>query len=412
MVVCSEYDSDARVRRQAEALASRGDQVTVFALHAQGRPKMEIVDGVRVVRARTRKYRGDSTRAYMSLYLGFGVRATLWLLRRLRSFDLVQVHSIPEVLVFAATAHAASRVPVLLDIHDLSEQLFASKFRKRGAFMTAIRLSTRASLWLADEVLTVHDEYAQTIRSMTKRPVNVMVNAPDDRIFKPRPFRPWDPNGEVVFGYHGLIAPRHGLVNVVEALKRLRDDVDARLLLFGGGDGLPAVRQRVAELGLQDVVRLPDAPLPVTEVVKEIEPVHIGLVPSLRDPWTDHVLPTKLLEYATLGIPVITFRNPVIERYFPPDAVTFVDPATPENLYTAMRMLASDPERGRKQAERAAEIMADICWPAQRQAYLDLIDRMVGRRPRIARQRRAEDRGDAPTRAATALVDTGQPGHE
>ena len=36
----------------------------------------------------------------------------------------------------------------------------------------------------------------------------------------------------------------------------------------------------------------------------EIDRVHIGLVPSVRDEWTDGVLPTKLLEYAALGIPV------------------------------------------------------------------------------------------------------------
>ena len=73
-------------------------------------------------------------------------------------------------------------------------------------------------------------------------------------------------------------------------------------------------------------------------------------MPSQRDPWTDDVLPTKLLEYAVLGIPVITFRNPVIERYFPEDSVTYVDPASAENLLVAMRTLATDQDRARRQA--------------------------------------------------------------
>ncbi len=89
-----------------------------------------------------------------------------------------------------------------------------------------------------------------------------------------------------------------------------------------------------------------------------LERANVGLVPSQRDPWTDEVLPTKLLEYAALGIPVITFRNPVIERYFPEDSVTYVDPASAENLLAAMRALVTDPERARRQAERASDVMA------------------------------------------------------
>ena len=43
MLVVSEYESDARVRRQAEALVERGDEVTVVALHADGRPEIDDV---------------------------------------------------------------------------------------------------------------------------------------------------------------------------------------------------------------------------------------------------------------------------------------------------------------------------------------------------------------------------------
>src|SRR5690606_18098638 len=124
-------------------------------------------------------------------------------------------------------------------------------------------------------------------------------------------------------------APRHGLVNAVEALAKLRLEVPgARMQILGSGDGLPQLRARVEQLGLTEVVSLPTALLPITEMPAFLERAHIGVVPSQRDAWTDEVLPTKLLEYAVSGIPVITFRNPVIERYFTDDAVTYVDPAS------------------------------------------------------------------------------------
>ena len=135
----------------------------------------------------------------------------------------------------------------------------------------------------------------------------------------------------------------------------------------------------MADLGLTGHVDLPDRLYPVTEIAAELDRVHIGLVPSVLDVWTDDVLPTKLLEYAALGIPVITFRNPVIERYFPEDSVRYVDPASPQNLRLAMLELARDPARAAAQAKRASEVMRQLRWSQQKRIYFGVIDRLAGR---------------------------------
>ena len=382
MMICSEYEANPRVRRQAEALVARGDEVTVLALHAEGRPRRDVVDGVRVVHTPTRKYRGDSTSSYVSLYGGFLAHATGWMLRQPRAFDLVQAHTMPEAVAFTATLQRLIGVPLLLDVHDLTERLFVSKFRDRGLVLATVRASTRLAVRFANEVLTVHEPYAAIIRQWTKRRVSVVLNSPDARLFAPRPFRPRE-SDDVVFSYHGLIAPRHGLVNAVEALAKLRQEVPgARMQVLGSGDGLPPLRARVEQLGLTNVVSLPTSLLPITEMPAFLERANIGVVPSQRDPWTDEVLPTKLLEYAALGIPVITFRNPVIERYFDDDAVTYVDPASPENLLVAMRTLVGDQDLARRRAQRASEIVAQMAWDRQKLAYFEVIDRMVAGRAR------------------------------
>lgn len=381
MLVVSEYESDARVRRQAEALVERGDEVTVVALHAEGHPDVEEVDGVRVVHLPTQKYRGESSLNYIKLYGGFAARATARMARWARRFDVVQAHSMPEALVFAATVQKLCRVPILLDVHDLTSELFSAKFGTKQALMSAIRFSERAAFRFANEVLTPHDRYTDMLREMTRTPVTTVMNCPDDRYFSARPWKGWDPEGEIVFGYHGLIAPRHGLEQVAEALAAVRSEVPgARLKVWGSGDGLVPLRQRVEELGLQEFVTLPTRLLPIHEMTTELEKMHVGVLASQLDPWTANVLPNKLMEYAVMGIPVITFRNATIERYFPDDAVTYVHPASPDNLREAMLRLTHNPEKARLQAERAREIMVGRTWRHQRQHYYDVIDRMAARR--------------------------------
>ena len=382
MTICSEYEANPRARRQAEALASRGDEVTVLALDAPGRPRREVIDGVRVIHASTRKYRGDSVKAYVKLYAGFFAHSTRWLTRNARSFDVIHASTVPEAVAFTAAVPRVVGVPRLLDVHDLSEQLFASKFADHKGLMRLVKATARASARFADEVLVVTELDAEQIREWTRRPVTVVMNSPDPRLFPARPFQERT-GDDVMFSYHGLIAPRHGLVNAVEALAKLRLEYPgARMQIFGAGDGLAPLRTRVEELGLTDAVHLPTSLLPITEMLPHLERAHIGVVPSQLDPWTADVLPTKLLEYAVLGIPVITFRNPNIARYFPEDSVTYADPASPENLLVAMRALVNDPERCRRQAQRASEVVATMAWERQKHAYFEVMDRMAGQRRR------------------------------
>jgi hypothetical protein len=47
-----------------------------------------------------------------------------------------------------------------------------------------------------------------------------------------------------------------------------------------------------------------------------------------------------------------------------------------------MRTLVGDPDRARRQAERASEVMATMTWERQKLAYFEVIDRMVARRRR------------------------------
>ena len=380
MIVVTDYRTDARVRRQAEALVARGDEVTVLALQVGDEPLTREVNGVRVVELPIRKYRGASAGAYLKLYGRFTWRALWWAAAHRRDFDLVQAHSMPETLVFCGLPQRLRGLPILLDVHDLTSKTFEEKFASRPTLLGSVRMSERASMRFSTEVITANEPYAELLRGLTGTRVTSVLNCPDDTLFRPRPFRDWEPGGEFTVGYHGLIAERQGVFQAVEAVALLRAELPGlRLRIRGSGDDAPRLHAHIAELGVADMVDFDDSPIAVTDLPAELDRLHLGLVPHQLGPLTRDILPNKIMEYAGVGVPIVTFRNDTVRRYFDERAVVFADPADGPGLAAAIAAVAADPVAARRRSEYTLGLMADRVWSRQRGTYFEVIDRMTGR---------------------------------
>jgi glycosyltransferase involved in cell wall biosynthesis len=122
-------------------------------------------------------------------------------------------------------------------------------------------------------------------------------------------------------------------------------------------------------------------PVPFARIPGELEAAHIGVVPTLRDPFTELLLPVKLLEYVHMGLPAIAPRLPVIERYFSDLEVCFFEPDSAESLARAIAAVCGDPAAAHARAERAAGRLAELAWERQRERYLELMDGLAGAQP-------------------------------
>jgi glycosyltransferase involved in cell wall biosynthesis len=376
-VAYTHYRSDPRVRREAEALAQRGDSVTVLALREQGRPHTEVVDGVRVIGFPISRHRGQGQARYVTSYAQFFGRVAAHLTRRPRSYDLIHVHSLPEAMVFAAVAPKFSGRSVLLDVHDLSTEVFASRY---GSVPATVRVAERLALAFADRVVTVHDDYRERIseRGVDRRDITVVLNSPDDRRFPLR--QPTIPNRPPRLIYHGTFVARYGLAVALQALEVVRHRVPGvRLELIGDGDFRTEITRLIRELDLDGSVELSAGVLPVDEVAARIESADIGLVPFIDDTFTRSILPTKLLEYVRMGVPAIVSRNPVVERYFSDDDVFFVEPGNAADIVAAIERITDDPAGAARRARRAQRFFAVEGWPTARRRFLATVDEMIGR---------------------------------
>jgi glycosyltransferase involved in cell wall biosynthesis len=386
MVAFTHYHSDPRVRREAEALADRGDAVDVICLRGREHPRREVVDGVNIWGAYSPRYRGPHPALYGLQYLVFLLVAMFALVRLHRGnrVDVVQVHTLPDFMVFCAMPLAWRGVPVILDMHDLMPELYADKFGGAGNLVRVLQWVERASIRFADRVIVVTHPHRRVLvdRGDPADKIVVVHNMPDPSRFplqSPRA-RSRSTDGRIRFVYHGTIAARHGLDVAVMATDIARRELPGvELLIIGDGDAADQVERLIEELDLHDQVTLSRGFVPVEELLPRLLECDAGVVPVIDGPFTQYMLPTKLLEYSALGMPTICTSLAAVLEYFDENQVALVPSGDVEALAAAMVELGSDPDRAAALAIGAASFFGSHGWETEQQRHRDLVDELVDR---------------------------------
>jgi glycosyltransferase involved in cell wall biosynthesis len=382
MVHYSDFVVDSRIQRQARALAERGDRVDCVCLNDD--EEFSVGDGeIALHRAAAGKPRGG-TRAYLEGNARFlaGAARKVSELDRAERFDLIEIHNMPDALVFAAWRPKLRGAPIVLNFHDTFPELFATLFERPPShpLVRLVRIEERVSAALADGHIFVTAEARELLRArgVTAARSQIVMNTPDERVFGERRTPVTLPSeGELRVVYHGGLADRFGVEALVRAVALLRGRGEPVTLDVYGSDAeaartLAATAAEVAPVG----VRIAPQPTPVEEIPSRLTEAHLGVVPTLRDDFTELLLPVKLLEYVHMGLPVVASRLPVIERYFGDD-VLLAEPGDPACIAAAIEGVRTEPSRARERAERASERLAEIEWRRQREQYLELVDGLV-----------------------------------
>jgi glycosyltransferase involved in cell wall biosynthesis len=169
---------------------------------------------------------------------------------------------------------------------------------------------------------------------------------------------------------HGTLVERYGVHVAIKALALLRPSwPDLTLRVVGGGEQMPALERLVRDLDLDDRVVFTGT-VPWSEALAEVSRARLGLVPIVPDGYGQLLLPTKLLEYAWLGVPAVSSRLPAIEAYFPASALAYARPGDPEDLAAQVDLLLRQPAAAEAQAGRASEVARELAWERMRDGYL------------------------------------------
>ena len=271
MVAYTDYASDPRVIREAEAALSAGFAVDFLALRRQGDPNIALVRGVRVFHLNQRRYRGGRPVNYLLAYLQFFVRCffkATWLFFKNR-YAVVHVNNMPDFLVFCSLIPKICGARVILDIHDPMPNTFASKFGENhyGFFYHLLLWQERLSAWYADKTLTVHEPVKHGIlvkHGLNPDSIHVVANFADDELFQLQ--HSYSIDGKLRLVFHGTILKRYGLGNVVLAVSRLKRRENISVRIIGEGDFSTELSKMIAALRLQETVHLINYVYPLQQI--------------------------------------------------------------------------------------------------------------------------------------------------
>ena len=261
MLAYTNYESDNRVRRYAEALVKRGDRVDVICVAMNDNPLgWEEISGVGVNRIQRRRRDEQHKWAYAWRLLRFAASAAVLLRRRQMriGYDLIHVHNVPDFLVFSAWYPKLAGAKVILDIHDIVPELFASKFTDGKETLTfrLLKRVEKASGSFADHVIVSNHLWYKTLisRSVPDQKCSVFVNHVDPGVFQKR-IRTRD-DGKFIVLFPGSYQWHQGLDIGITAFARVKQSVPlAEFHFYGGGTEEPNLRQLADELGLNGSVK-------------------------------------------------------------------------------------------------------------------------------------------------------------
>jgi glycosyltransferase involved in cell wall biosynthesis len=386
MITQSPYPIDPRVRRQAEKLEKEGYNVDILCVETFNAPKVEAYGSVTAYRI-LKYIRHEDQLNYFLFSIKFFLISFIKLqfLYKEKHYSLIQVHNMPDYHIFIGFIQKIFfRVPLVLDIHDLTVDLFQEKWssKKSGFILPFVKFIEKISCGFSDQVLTVTQECVNILikRGIKKEKIELILNSANEEIFE------FDENREfkeiksgLKLFYHGTVAERFGIHIVIKALPAIIETIpQTKLILYGKYD--PSYKkylsELISELKLENSVEF-NSSVPIEKIIELIKTVDIGVVPYMASEYMHLSLSTKAFEYAASGLPIISSRLRSMETIFSESSISFFEPGNPVILADKVIELCGNPSQRKKQIFSALGDLQTVSWKIVSDKYLNIISQLI-----------------------------------
>jgi glycosyltransferase involved in cell wall biosynthesis len=386
MLAYAFYESDTRILQYATSLVQRGDTVDVIALRRNDSiPQFEVLNGVNVYRIQERTVNEKGPFQYASRIMRFLLHS-MWFLRKKHAkweYDAIHVHNVPDFLVFAALWPRLKRTPVILDIHDLLPEFYASKFKSSHSSLLfkAMAFMERCSAAFANHVIVANDIWCNKLveRSSRAEKCSVVRNRPDLDIFTKAAGNHKRLGDVFVCVYPGSLNWHQGLDIAIKAFASIEELVpDAEFHIYGEGSAKPSLIALAEELRQQQRIFFHDF-LPSAEIAQVMAMADLAIEPKrTKSAFSNEALSTKIMEFMALGVPVVACRTRIHAYYYDDSIIQYYENDDEAELARQIVRLRNDPSLRHQLVENAKKYVAENTWNARKHEYLELMDTLVG----------------------------------
>ena len=168
------------------------------------------------------------------------------------------------------------------------------------------------------------------------------------------------PRNNINIGFIGSLALWQGVDILVRALEIVKIyEPSVKLLIIGDGPMREEINRISKELDIDCKIT---GYLPHEEALSHLKSLDIMVLPRLRTPNTESIIPIKVIEAWALGIPVIVTRHKVFsDRYVDGDDIVFCE-TNPEDVARSILFLLQDRGTLLKLAKRGPELARDFSY--------------------------------------------------
>lgn len=382
MIAQSIYDFDPRIIRFTNVLTEQNFQVEIICLRYKHQSKFEIVNGVKVHRI-MQVFPQNKILSYIFYSMIFTLNAFIKctiLTAGKNKPDFIHVHNMPDYLVFTTLIPRMRKVPVILDMHDLTVELFKEKWseRKFNKVKFLLKFVEKLSCDYVDHIIAVTKECVDILvnRGIDPSKISLIMNSADESVFC------WDGAESSVdkkfhhkIVYHGTIAKRFGLHYFIQAMPeivKIFPELEFHLYGVLNGDYAVELQDMIANLNLTNNVIFKN-PIPYNEVNEMFKSYDLGVVTYELTEYMNLALPTKACEYASSGLPFIISELISVKTLFRRESVIYIDPKDPRMISDKVITFYQNPELGLKLSQNAFEDVSKISWSKMKQRYLNLV---------------------------------------
>ena len=376
---------DRHVWNQCRALVSAGYDVTVICPQGATRHRepYEHLHGVHIHRYEARHADGGIA-AYAVEYAAalWSMGRLAWRLASQQPFDLVHACSPPDFLLLSVLPLRRHGTRFIFDHHDLTPELFASRFgRAGGPVHRATLLAEQVAFRLADVVLSVNDSYRKVALTRGgRRPedVHVVRTGPDLTRFVPVASDPALKRGKPhLLSYVGVMGPQDGVDHAIRALAVLHERrQDWHAVFMGDGEMLDEMRALAQELGIGEAVEFTGW-VEHDTVSRVLSTSDVCLAPDPKNPLNDVSSMIKISEYMAMSRAIVSYDLQE-SRVGAGAAAVFASANDVEDFAARIDELLDDPGRRQSMGEAGrARAEGVLAWKHQERSLLRAYERAL-----------------------------------